>query len=76
MFKEPAEAGEKKMGEESSHEDRAPAVEKVEGWDRTFAQMWELCFQPEIERRVADGSLPANFRLYMAQALFPPREKN
>jgi hypothetical protein len=34
--------------------------------------MWELCFRPEIERRLADGSLPANFSLYMAQALFPP----
>jgi len=26
--------GEKKMGEESSHEDRAPALEKLEDWEQ------------------------------------------
>ena len=62
------------MDEEPIHEARA-AFMSAEGWDRTFAQMWEQFFLPEIERRVADDSLPANFSLYMAQALFPPKGK-
>ncbi len=44
----------------------------LEGWARTFNQMYEGWFQPEIERRAASGSLPAPFVLFAAQALFPP----
>lgn len=60
------------MGEENDLDDGTPAPERLEGWNETFAHMWELCFRPEIERRQAAGSLPENFSLYMAQALFPP----
>jgi hypothetical protein len=57
------------MGEESGKELQASPSEKP--WDRTFAQMWELCFRPEIERRQSGGLLSENFSVYMAQALFP-----
>lgn len=43
-----------------------------EGWARTFNQMYEGWFLPEIERRAAIGTLPDPFALYAAQALFPP----
>jgi len=44
-----------------------------EGWQRTFDQMWELYFGPEIDRRKADGRIAdENFTVYMAQVLFPP----
>jgi hypothetical protein len=46
--------------------------EQQEGWKRTLAQMFELYFTPEIERRRIHGGLPGNFYLYMAQVLFPP----
>jgi HEPN domain-containing protein len=42
------------------------------GFERTFTQMWEIFFGPEIERRMAAGSLSNEFALYMAQVLFPP----
>jgi hypothetical protein len=42
---------------------------KLEGWDRTFAQMWHGWFQPEIERRREAGLLPDNFTLLAAQLL-------
>lgn len=47
----------------------------AQDWERTLAQAWQLWFGPEIERRQTEGSLPAAFSLYMAQALFPPRGK-
>src|SRR5208337_1449194 len=62
------------MNEELVHEARA-AFMGAEGWERTFARAWELWFAPEIERRQTEGSLPATFTLYMAQALFPPDGK-
>lgn len=45
---------------------------EAQGWQRTFNQMYEGWFKPEIERRREAETLPANFDLYMAQALFPP----
>ena len=43
---------------------------------RTFNQMYEMFFGPEIERRKQNGTLPQDFGLYMAQVLFPPEGKN
>jgi len=60
------------MHEEPIHEAQAAFVGD---WERTLAQAWELWFKPEIERRQIEGSLPAAFTLYMAQALFPPDGK-
>jgi hypothetical protein len=62
------------MSEEPVHQVRAAPI-GAEGWERTFAQAWELWFTPEIERRKKDGSLPVAFAIYMAQALFPPDGK-
>jgi hypothetical protein len=62
------------MDEEPINEARV-AFMGAEDWDRTLAQAWELWFGPEIERRQTEGSLPAAFTLYMAQALFTPDGK-
>lgn len=43
-----------------------------QGWARTFKQMYDGWFAPEIERRRSAGSLAEPFYLYIAQALFPP----
>lgn len=43
-----------------------------QGWDRTFKQMYDGWFAPEIERRRHAGLLVDPFHLQMAQALFPP----
>jgi hypothetical protein len=64
------------MSGESSHEGQSPVWENLEGWDRTLAQMWEIFFRPEIERRQAGGSSLVNISLYMAQVLFPPKGEN
>ncbi len=50
--------------------------EKLEGWERTFAQMFGIYFGPEIERRRVAGTLPGDFFLYFAQVLFPLDGKN
>jgi hypothetical protein len=63
------------MSEESNHENRTGALEKLEGWDRTFAQMWELYFRPEIERRQANGFLPENFSLHGTSPFSARRRK-
>lgn len=59
------------MDEETIPEHRESLTD-AEGLNRTFTQACELWFTPEIERRKAAGSLPPDFALYMAQALFPP----
>ncbi|TIP49787.1 MAG: hypothetical protein E5X77_09440 [Mesorhizobium sp.] len=44
----------------------------LKGWDRTFAQMWEITFKPELERRRAAGLIGDDFDLHLAQLLqFP-----
>jgi len=43
-----------------------------EGAKRTFDQMWEMYFGPEIANRQSDGRLSADFKVYIAQVLFPP----
>jgi hypothetical protein len=43
-----------------------------QGWDRTFKQMYDGWFAPEIERRREAGLLVEPFHLHIAQALFPP----
>jgi hypothetical protein len=53
-----------------------PDEEKIDAADRTFADMWSLFFEPEIGRRKAAGTLPEDFSLYVAQALFPPSGAN
>lgn len=50
--------------------------EKLEGWDRTFAQMWEIAFAPELEKRKAAGLIGDDFHLYLAQLLQPPEEED
>jgi len=49
---------------------------ELEGWNRTFNQMWELFFGPEIDRRREAGTLPDDFHLYMGQVLFPETGEN
>ena len=51
------------------------AAQKEMG-ERLLAQAFELWFNPEIERRAAAGTLPDEFTLYAAQALFPPEGEN
>jgi hypothetical protein len=54
--------------------DETPSVEvipdDVVGPERTFRQMFNLFFTPEIERRQAAGLLPKPFELQKAQVLF------
>lgn len=47
-------------------------IPEAQGWQRTFNQMYEGLFKPEIDRRRESGALDEDFNLYMAQALFPP----
>lgn len=47
-------------------------VIEPQGWERTFKQMYDGWFSPEIERRRNAGSLAQPFHLHIAQALFPP----
>lgn len=60
---------------QTSNEER-PVWERLKGWDRTFAQMWEIAFGPELERRKTAGLIGNDFHLYMAQLLLPPEEEN
>ena len=53
-----------------------PEWDKLEGWNRTFAHMWEITFAPELERRRAAGLIGDDFHLYLAQLLQPPGENN
>lgn len=53
-----------------------PEWEELEGWDRTFAHMWEIAFAPELEKRRAAGLIGDDFHLYLAQLLQPPDEEN
>lgn len=46
------------------------------GWDRTFAHMWDLFFEPELRKRRDAGALSEDFSLFMAQVLFPPEGEN
>ncbi|WP_395774603.1 hypothetical protein [Agrobacterium pusense] len=56
------------MTDTSGEKDISPG----QGWERTFNQMWELHFGPELERRKADGRIvETDFSVYMAQVLFP-----
>lgn len=61
-------------------DDETPAEQpewaKLEGWDRTFAHMWEIAFKPELERRRATGLIGDDFHLYLAQLLQPPDKEN
>ena len=57
------------MAEQEEHPD---APKQLEGWDRTFAQMWELYFGPELEKRREGGRLPEEFNLFIAQVLQSP----
>ncbi|MBY0565969.1 MAG: HEPN domain-containing protein [Hyphomonadaceae bacterium] len=43
--------------------------------ERTFAHMSQLAFTPEIERRIAAGTLPDGFMIDFAQQLQPPDRK-
>jgi len=63
------------MSKASDADGARPDLDKFEGWDRTFAQMWEMCFRPEIERRLAAGQLTEPVKLYIAQALFRPKAR-
>jgi hypothetical protein len=56
------------MGAETSFVDVIP--DDVVGPERTFRQMFNLFFTPEIERRQAAGLLPDPFKLAKAQVLF------
>ncbi|PZU18960.1 MAG: hypothetical protein DI589_23040 [Shinella sp.] len=47
-------------------------LEKLDGWDRTFSDMWRLVFAPELERRRVEGLIGDDFHLYIAQLLQPP----
>jgi hypothetical protein len=53
--------------------DETPSVDvpdDVIGPERTFRQMFNLFFAPEIERRQVAGLLPNPFELQKAQVLF------
>lgn len=49
-----------------------PDWAELEGWDRTFAHMWEIAFKPELEKRRAAGQIGDDFHLYLAQLIQPP----
>lgn len=53
-----------------------PDQNKLGDWDRTFSQMWDIAFSPELERRKSAGLIDDDFHLYLAQLLQPPDEKN
>ncbi len=46
--------------------------EKLEGFERTLAQMFHIYFNPEVARRQAAGELPETFGIVIAQVLLPP----
>lgn len=62
------------MTEEMDNTDKDPMKKyaHLEGWDRSFAHMWDLFFGPELVKRKAQGALPEGFSLYMGQVLFSP----
>lgn len=59
------------MAEQEEHGGQLDGAEG-EVWQRTFAQMWEIAFAPELERRRDAGLLDDQFQLYIAQLLQPP----
>jgi len=60
------------MSDEPNKEEELPApVSDEERNNRTFTQMFEAYFGPEIERRQRKGILSGDFALYMGQVLFP-----
>ena len=56
--------------------DPTPRWEKLEGWDRTLAQMMDTCILPEVEKRQARSLLPTPVYLWAAQVLFPETGPN
>lgn len=53
----------------------APADEipgDIQGWYRTILNMFQVAISPEIERRLAAGTLDEKFELYSAQLIQPP----
>jgi hypothetical protein len=64
------------MTEDHTTKNEKKRWEDFEGWDRTFAQMWEMCFEPELEKRKSSGAISSEFSLFMAQALYPPEGPN
>lgn len=60
------------MTDEIDHAEPTDKYTHLQGWDRTFAHMWDLFFGPELEKRQQQGGSPEDFSLYMAQVLIPP----
>lgn len=53
-----------------------PDLDRLEGWNRTFAHVWEIAFGPELEKRRASGVVGDSYDLYLAQWLLPPDGEN
>jgi len=61
------------MSDQGSEQNPTRSQEELEGPQRTFSQMWEMYFEPEIKRRQVAGVLPEAFQVWMGQILFPPQ---
>ena len=53
-----------------------PEWENLEGPKRIFAQMWDIAFAPELEKRKIAGLIGDDFHIYLVQLLQPPDEAN
>jgi hypothetical protein len=48
---------------------------ELEGWNLTLGQMWQTFFRPELNQLFDEESLPEDFDVWIAQALYPPNGK-
>lgn len=63
------------MADEENPVKRGNWEEKA-GWNRTLQQVWEIAFQPELEKRRLANLIDEQFQVYSAQWLMPPEGDN